>query len=115
VTETVLSGIEQRMESALAHLKGLAEDDLPAIAAWLGKVRTNPLVTAFGSVIPGTISDDTMAVLNGLLPILVGLGAKITPPAAPDPTSSSPGWAVASGPSAGPTEAPGSITGSGSE
>lgn len=105
---TVLSDIEGHIESAAAHVKALAEEDLPAITAFLGKLHANPLVTAFSSVIPGELGGDAMAVLNGLLPILGALGARNIQPAVPtpfplpsSPVPSSPASAAISGGTAG--------------
>lgn len=97
---TILADIEARIESAGAHLKALAEEDLPKIGAFIGQLKANPLVTSFAAVIPGELGQDAMAILNGLVPLLGALGAREyqkaqTPaPAAPTATLDTPGTAT---------------------
>jgi hypothetical protein len=113
VSETPLAGIEDHIEQAISKVTDLATIHLPEIAAWLQKVRANPLVTAFRAVIPNDISDDTMAVLNGLAPILVALGAKGiqgTQAAAPAPAAAPASPAVGIDTSTAAAAAPVTVT-----
>ena len=93
---TKFEDIEQHIEQAAVKLKDLAEVHLPAIAGFMATLSKNPLVTAFSAAIPGELGADTMAVLNGLLPILGALGAhqQPVPPAVP-PVSESPSTVTA--------------------
>lgn len=63
----------------------IAEVHGPKILEWVEAVARNPMVTAIASAIPGELSPDAMTVLNGLFPMLAGLGAhySVTPPADP--------------------------------
>lgn len=86
MSTTKLETIEEHIIAAGDKLRDLVDVHLPAIEQFMETLSKNPLVTAFSASIPGEIGDDTMAVLNGLLPILGALGAKIpTPPAVPVP------------------------------
>jgi hypothetical protein len=87
---TKFDTIEDHLTAAGEKLKDLTEVHLPALARFVAELRKNPLVTAFRASIPGEIADDTMAVLNGLLPILGALGGKaIQPTVPPTPDSGS--------------------------
>ena len=87
---TKIDTIEEHILAAGEKIKDLAEIHLPAIAQFVDQLSKNPLVTAFGAVIPGELGDDAMAVLNGLLPILGALGAKGTGKAVPTSPVSEP-------------------------
>lgn len=101
--------IEEHIEAAKEKLTDLAEIHLPAIAQFLEKLTANPLVTAFSASIPGELGADTQAVLNGLLPILGALGARVNPPA--DPTPAPPAGSSASSENADTSQEAGASNG----
>src|SRR5262249_14562691 len=80
------------VEQAAGKIRDVMEVHLPAIAAYMGTLQANPIVTAVESSLPGELSADAMVVLNGLFPLLGALGGRFghEPPAGAVPAGPAP-------------------------
>ncbi len=85
---TVLAGIKDHLAQIETKLEDIYTVHLPAVREFAHTLEANPLVTAFAASIPGELSGDAMAILNGLVPLLGALGGHIA--RGPDPTPAVP-------------------------